>query len=219
MPHLLFGLFDFLYEIPILTVVLVSWAITPGMIYVLGFIGESRILPFWASPRMLLPGDFFLGITLNACICGLRFYTDIENPALQSWIKWWPIFVTVGAFIVMILMRTMFDGPNYDYRSVISPTKIWHDVMCYFVLGTLLFTTGITFLFFGEWSWFGTTLKLTAIFFVALWIICGFIDKQRDLSPEVIHPSTWQPIWQTGALVKYYGKHGFRVVRQFWEVK
>lgn len=44
----------------------ICMAITPGMMFVLGLVGESRLLPWTANKQFLsfIPGDVFLGFAV-----------------------------------------------------------------------------------------------------------------------------------------------------------
>gem|GEM_PF-4671657 len=184
-------------------VFLVIMASFPGTMYLIGLLLENRRLEQanagWSY--MFCPGVFALGlIPAGLAILIQELDLTIEVP-----------FVTIGlatGWLVFLFMR--YDDKNGDTQRLSSkrqrnaPTKIFFDVMGYFVVIFLLTTAGSTVLWtvIAEGvrpSWdLGWILTLTSI---AVFAICTKADDLTPASDKEIQDR--QPAdWDLSPLVK-----------------
>ncbi|MBO4812951.1 hypothetical protein J5491_02260 [Candidatus Saccharibacteria bacterium] len=200
--YVISGLVDFIREAPgnIALLILISWLIWPGMMFLVGWVGESRLIPVGEHQSMaFLPGDLSLGVM---AIELLRLHErTYDNP------NWWGydpafwMFVTMAVAMVVLAFVIEADQKNYPPRASLSPTKITHDVVGYWLIPTLLFglglpqlVDGIRFGIGGSWPiWLEFTMALS------FYIACVVNDCLKGATEEDIairHPANWQPIWR-----------------------
>ena len=118
---------------PIVTL-FISLVISPGAMIVIARVLENRRLPLLFNAKAFLPGDIFLGLAL--------FFSCRLVPTLPEtgWWQsdWWIISVTTAMFVFTLAMMFIIDGPHYSWQARLSPTKLWHDLVCYGFWGTAL---------------------------------------------------------------------------------
>jgi len=125
----------------------VCWLWTPGMMILLAPLMESRWLPLLRNSKAFFPGDAFLGLALALAVKRL-----IPTLPSQGWWQhpWWMYGVTIVMAVFTAVMMFVVDGPRYQWAQRLSPTKLWHDLGCYFVWGTALVTVLVPCLIAGE---------------------------------------------------------------------
>ena len=176
------------------------WAFWPGLMFVVGAIFESRLVPVGPGQSLaFMPGNMTL-----MCVIWKLGKMYVETLPLMTWGKsplWWAV-VALVALVIAGLLRIM-DGGSYAPRARNSPTKWTHDVVGYF---------GITFLIIGmimpELQLIATSLALRVamrnewmliVIWVMLYILCMVIDDMHPASAlniQMRHPEDWKPIWQ-----------------------
>ncbi len=176
---------------------LAAWLITPGMVWFIGYVLESRV-PMFNRYTFLsfVPGDFFLGIVFASSVA-LSQYLPLSGW-YQSTAWQWTVFV--GAFVACLLMRQFGDKPNYTNRALWSPTKVYHDFCLYWIYGYLMFTVAVPSVFLSEWSSETMFLKIIALGAFLSWIstliydnvFCAIPPKEKA---KHAHTSTPIPIW------------------------
>lgn len=175
---LLGWLYDTLYALPPLQVLLVAWLITPGMMFIIGLVCEHRILPVNKyQSAAFIPGDLFLGLALMVESILIRFLPDTG---------WWQlvpysIVVDVIMLALFLYMRLKGDAPNYadiDGATAYSPTKWYHDFGLYFIYGTILVKPLIPVLFWASGT--GTlALKVALVLLVVAYVITDVMDAKE----------------------------------------
>ena len=180
--------------------VLFFWIFWPGLMYIVGAIGESRLVPVCKhQSNAFMPGDFSLGV-MAVALLGLHAGT-CNDPS------WWGYHLLVWALVFSIIgLVALFvresDVVNYPYRSGISPTKITHDIIGYWMIPSTLICLGIPALiheistgslptYWPNW--------LVFVLALAFYIACVIYDAKRGYTPEetlIRHPEDWQPIWK-----------------------
>lgn len=180
--------------------VLIFWLFWPGLIFIVGIVGESRLIPIGQhQSQAFLPGDLSLGIMAVALLS--LHANKLEKPNYWGYSPiWWLVVLITVSFIAYYARKN--DVANYPYRSSISPTKITHDIVGYWLIPTLLIALGIPKLFsnfvhstlFIDWtSW------VTFIGAIAFYIACVIQDYVIGYTTEDVlarHPENWQPIWK-----------------------
>ena len=170
--------------------------ITPVMMFVLGLLFESRVVAIGAGQsKAFIPGDGGLAIALAMAANGVRDGLSVFSRKLASR-SWWPWATAIVSIAIALTMRFVIDAPNYpNVRSTMSPTKIWHDSMCYGVLLWMILSTAIPVLLGGKTKW-----KVGILSGVAVWLggiifdlfVGGLFGHAN--SAEVQHPSNWVPL-------------------------
>lgn len=130
----------------LLATIIIVMAVTPGMMFVIGIIGESRWLPISPKRQFLsfFPGDIFLGMA----VAGLLVNAG-HLPDARAWYNStpWHVVVLVGALAVAGGMTygeyraSSVQGQGYAKRALLSPTKLYHNVVLYGGLGYVGFST------------------------------------------------------------------------------
>ena len=123
----------------LLATIIIVMAVTPGMMFVIGIIGESRWLPISPKRQFLsfFPGDILLGAT----VAGLLVNAS-HLPVARVWYNsvQWHIVVLIGALVVASGMtygeyRESVRGQGYARCALFSPTKLYHNFGLYGGLG------------------------------------------------------------------------------------
>lgn len=174
-------------------ILFVWWLLWPGLMFVVGLIGESRLVPIGKSQsKAFWPGDFAFGVAFVALV-GLH-----AKPS-ASWgyspLFWVPL--ALAMFFVFLFVRKG-DIANYPKRSGNSPTKLTHDIVGYFIIPTVLLGLGLPKLLsrhpFTDWqNW------LVFLGAIAFYIFCVAYDAKKGFTPECViarHPPDWRPIWR-----------------------
>ncbi len=183
-----------------IVVLIICWAITPSMMIIIGFFGESRIIPM--SPRdqflSFFPGDLILGGGVACLIAAAH--------GLPNGHRWYssPILHLVVSSISMVaayyLTKAEWKTGAYPKRAILSPTKIYHNFFLYGVYGYL---AGVTLLadvaglgwheiFVGRWLTFAVVL-------IGTWLIIvvteGMIFGTEGMARKArhAHVSNWMP--------------------------
>ena len=185
-----------LNKLIMLGILLVFW---PGLMFVVGFIGESRLVPIWEhQSKAFFPGDLTLPIMLLA-LFGLhqRTYLDPSWKGYESWIF-------IGIFLAMIPIALIFrhlDAAHYPGIAMMSPTKIVHDFIGYYLFPAVLISLGLPQLIdcIAKKDW--RSLPNWIIFGLALafYIVCTLYDIYHPATAEDViarHPMDWKPIWK-----------------------
>ena len=190
-------LINFYYFHPITkyVMVLLSWFFWPGLRFIVGFIAESRIIPIGRDQsKAFLPGDMSFGIIFVTMI-------GLYKPGEQFNTKLCCILFLPVLYFAYIMRKN--DAPAYPPRARISPTKLTHDIIGYFIIPLVLLTLGLTKLFailsrkeslmdsFAQW--------MVIVAFLLFYIICVVVDEEQPATPEQIHarhPEDWRPIWK-----------------------
>ena len=175
--------------------VLLTWIFWPGLMFIVGLIGESRLVPVGRlQSRAFLPGDLAFGVIFVALI-GL--YEPGENINAKLF-----VFLLLPILLIAWELREN-DVKSYPPRARISPTKITHDFIGYFLIPLTLCNLGLTkivrFITDKE-SFSGTyphwTIVVSGLLF---YIICVVIDSEHPATLAMInarHPADWKPIWK-----------------------
>lgn len=175
------------------------WAIFPGLMFVIARIAESRTITL--NPKVqsttFWPGELALGVMLIAL---WKQYGRIE---LESgvWKKPEYFAIIIIATIIFGYVVRRHDASFYKTRAEISPTKVFHDLVGYFVVPMIVAYYAVPLF------WEGVVKKtivlnlVDTIHFVAaivFYLVCLAIDAQRVASEDDIykrHPHDWKPSW------------------------
>lgn len=182
-----------------LVTLLVSWLIWPGLMFLVGAIFESRLIPIgrgqsWA----FIPGDFSLGVMATAL---LVMYTDTgkDIPLVGSACWWIPVIVVLGVIAVFWHRN---DVSYYPPRAGRSPTKILHNFVGYFLFPVILVGLGVPQIVEAFVSGMSLSILRCWLIFVAalaFYLVCVLHDTFSAPTAKDIyrrHPDDWRPIWK-----------------------
>lgn len=180
---------------------IVFWIIWPGLMFVVGIIGESREVPLIKrQSRAFFPGDLSIGLILVALISMYAKTGTTDIPMLTSPYWWLPLIVVV---VVAGWRWRKGDVANYPERARRSPTKISHDIIGYFIAPIILIGLGIPQICMLDTEGVFTATRLgwlVVAMSLVLYLFCVALDiiNYADLSDIYArHPDDWAPIWRT----------------------
>lgn len=172
------------------------WLIWPGLMFLVGLVGESRLVPVWKhQSKVFIPGELFFGVAVVAEV-GMH---KIEMAFSQ------PIHVFIWVIIAIEVIFQLFpalrerDVVNYPPRSIMSPTKITHDIVGYILIPIAMIGLGVPYipLIFVRDNWMNWIVFLVSM---VGYFVCVAIDCKNGFTLEdtqARHPSDWRPIWET----------------------
>lgn len=179
--------------------ILICWAITPGMMIVIAFVFESRLLPLRPSKQFLsfFPGDLCLGVMATGLISSAQ--------SMPSNRKIGPIVVNSVSFQLDIFILVVAVAYSYHFfearsglytaRAANSPTKWYHELVIYVGYGYLIAATLVAHIVAGGWGWLDA-IPLTA---GAIWLILVTTDtvRRNDNRERArhAHVEDWRPFW------------------------
>jgi hypothetical protein len=160
---------------------LCAFAVTPGSLVVIALVLERR----WLIPReqfaAVAYGDPLLAVTagLGVWLTGPRTPDGLTGPAAG-----------VTAMVIMLVFglaqwRDELRRGYYTRAQAAAPTKIWHQVVVYPVLGYWLWTAGAGGLSAGGLSAGGWMKKVLLLALVGIWAATNVYDRQH---PKLGHP-------------------------------
>lgn len=177
-------------------ILLMFWLISPGIHLLVGLILEGRLVPLGqAQFDSFFPGDILLG-TAGACFWwNIQKHMEPAEHWLQS--RGAHLFIIAVLLVVGIVqMYLEFKQGTYPQRAVLSPTKIWHNVALYVLLGYPV-AVGL----FAQFPLMQDTHFRKFFIFGLLCFLCWVTLMVKDtLKPDLdaiagAHVDNWAPIW------------------------
>jgi hypothetical protein len=184
----------------VLVTLLLCWTVTPGVMMLVAPILESRWLPLSPERQFLsfFPGDLFLGAGLT----GLLLLAQ-RLPVGERWYQatWWHLLVQATTLVVALGI-TYAESGTYPLRALLSPTKLYHNIVLYAVYGYLIVTTLVAVLAGSRWSVsFAVALAFVLAPVVLVW--APLVARDSTLRPDVgsakaasAHVADWRPVWR-----------------------
>ena len=169
--------------------------IWPGSMFLVGIIGESRILPIDShQSQTFWPGE--LALPVMAFVLYQDYARGFQFP------RWgWILFAVLTVIWLPIGIKLWKDDLSwYKPRAKYSPTKIWHNLGGFILIPPAIVPYAITVIVEAirgryEISWVGVAVFVSAVSFYA---VLASTDKVKHEGDEDIrHPADWQPIWVT----------------------
>ncbi|MBO7560584.1 hypothetical protein J6T21_00900 [Candidatus Saccharibacteria bacterium] len=181
--------------------VVIYYAFWPGLMFINGWVFESRLVPFWkGQSKAFLPGDFSLGI---AAVAFISMY--VKNPCYGRVYSIWYWFATAAICAVLASIWRHVDISNCPRDIWYTPTKLTHDICGYFICMWILVSLGVPQLIWaiGNGFNFGKCSTEWIVFAacVAFYLAWGIYDLTHPATPEEVamrHPGKGQykPIWK-----------------------
>lgn len=187
--------YDVFYDLPPVAVAAIGLILTPVTMFIIGILAEKRILPIGkGQSRAFIPGDFCLGPIMGLAVAQIPLLP--KSGFWQSW--FWPVAVVVVAIVAIVFQRLVGDAPNYkvsEGATANSPTKWYHDIVLYGILGSTMAVVAIPVLVSTANTW----LKFAMVALLFVWLIGLIYDSIRPehMRRRVMHPSNWhERTWQ-----------------------
>ncbi|NRQ31857.1 hypothetical protein HII36_08390 [Nonomuraea sp. NN258] len=173
-----------------------AFAISPGIPAVLALVLERRLLRPRAEFVAFIYGDPLLALAtaLGVGLCGSR-PPDTVAPLLNGWPAWLIILVWLGFGLGQWYAEVR--AGKYTRAQALAPTKIWHQIVIYPVLGYVV-TAAVTA---GMASPQGVGAKALMTGCALAWVVANVYDRVhlklghppyewRRLRP---YPAPWEP--------------------------
>ena len=189
-----------------ITWLVIGWAIWPGSFFLVALIGESRVSSLWKNQsKAFFPGDLTLPV-MWIVMLRLNFGENMLIGPLTLIISL--IALIIVEFVIFYVMDRVAteDQKNYPDRSEDSPTKIYHDLIGYYIFPMSIAPHCIFYVaslvenrVWPSWSLLWVVVPL--IFYV----LCVMYDMRKGFTTEDLearHPSDWKPVWETSAAVR-----------------
>lgn len=159
----------------IVVTVLLCWALTPGLFILIGLIGESRLVPLGWNYQFtsFFPGDIFLGGMVAGLLVLAKKLPAEGHLYNETWFHVDVLVVTVAVAVVITIGE--YNDPNgYGHRAVLSPTKLYHNIVLYGGYGYVIVTTLIAVVFAAETR---GLLLLGCLVPGLIWVACLVADE------------------------------------------
>ena len=186
------------------TWLVIGWAIWPGSFFLLALIGESRMPPLWKNQsKAFFPGDLALPIMWIAMF-RLKSSKDTPVSPSASIINFVILFIIEAVILWMVTKIAVEDRKNYPRKSANSPTKIYHDLVGYYVFPLSVAPLCVSYAsnLIENHAWPSRSL-LWVVVPLIFYISCVMYDMHKGFTVEIIearHPSNWKPIWKSRTL-------------------
>lgn len=182
---------------PFWVTVLICWAITPGMMIVIGIVGESRLIPLTPDKQFLgfFPGDLFLGVGVAAAL-----QAAARLPAEAAWWnqRWLHLVAVLLATIFAAgMIVTEVTSGKHPIRETLSPVGLYHGVALYGGYGYVIGVVAIATIAGSDWS--DTAVQgWTAVAVTSAVAFIGFVlaDGLREFDSSQTYTEDWKPIWR-----------------------
>lgn len=182
---------------------LICLAITPIGHQLVGIIGESRWVPISPFKQFLsyFPGDVFLGMSVAALLVLAHKLPDEQHFYNARWFHL--VVLTVTVVVALYVTKLEYNDPNgYGHRAVLSPTKLYHNILLYgaygYVIVVTLIATVVALSSGWNWGWFGLVVLglLPGLVWASLLVIENRVSDQIKLDRvRYAHVNDWEPIW------------------------
>lgn len=110
-------------------------------------------------------------------------------PERGFWNQWWWPWLTLLIAVIHVDLEILYlDGPKYTRAQMLTPTKLWHNVMVYGVELWLVLTVGIPTLTSG-WEMMSNAAGVYAFMFMhlpqAILLVSFFLMLMLDAEAEI----------------------------------
>lgn len=170
---------------------------TVGMMVLIGFVFESRLIPLTPSRQYLgfFPGDIFLSMGISA---GIQTCTYLPEGNFWYNSRVFHICALVGTLAFALFMGKSEIRPGaHTLREMLSPVGLYHTGILYGLLGYVILTTAIAAIVGSDWSsadvrWWA----FIAIIFLLAYLACIVSDGRRKFDPSTTYVEDPAPIWR-----------------------
>ena len=169
--------------------------IWPGSMFLVGIIGESRIVPIDShQSQAFWPGDFAFPV-----MAFVLYQDHVRGFEFPLW-GWLLLIILTLAWLPIGIMLWKADNTWYKPRARYSPTKIWHNFGGFIAVPVAIVPYAITVVAEAirgnyEISWLGLTIFILAWVYYA--VLVGTDKLKHEGDEDIRHPADWQPIWVT----------------------
>lgn len=195
------------YDAPFYVVLSVALILTPLLsIFIIAPVFEGRRLPL--DPKN---GQFYTFVYGDIALAAAATILVVVNQAYDfvPLANWWMGLAGVVTVVVALIMTAgeyaaARNSDEYAYapRAVLSPTKLYHNLVLYggYVwLLVMLLTESVLIIIHNPEQWIGGSIMIAAaLFFAGLWGYTMILDEQsssdqKRLRADKAHIANWQP--------------------------
>ncbi|MFC8285974.1 hypothetical protein [Streptomyces cyaneofuscatus] len=161
----------------------VAFAVSPGIPALLALVMERRLLRGRREFVAFFYGDPLLAL---AAAAGVALCGSVPGSAVAVVVSGWVPLLAVGCWLGFGVWQwwAELDAGLYTREQAWAPTKIWHQVVVYPVLGYLV-TASVAAGFAASADVAGSTVKVFMGGCVAAWIVANVYDRRH---PKLGHP-------------------------------
>jgi hypothetical protein len=194
---------------------LIYFLIMPGLMFILGLIGESRIIPlFKHQSKAFFPGE----IALVVAVTSMSVYWDTDLVP-KAGTMWWLLFsrsatingklsfvIEVVKWIIIITIYLYLEKRDHKayrfQRSINGPAKRWHDCYGFLVIPAAMIKLGIPVIIPTEINIY-SIITWASLAFYGIMLVWDYYKPATEEDKYIRHPDDWKPIWETKRLKKY----------------
>lgn len=187
----------------------ICWAVTPLAMIVIAPVFETRFLPLNPRRQFLafFPGDLFLGAMVTGLLMTAKLLPDRQ--------AWYNAVVThllilvccaiVASALTFLEVRDAKPASatvrqaGYSKRAILSPTKLYHNIVLYVGYGYVAVSTMIADAAGGQWGWMIIALIPGLIWLGMMQVENRTLANKPDLrlsKAQGAHISDWRPFWR-----------------------
>lgn len=182
---------------------IICWIISPGLMFIIAPVLESRKLPWTPQTQFLsfFPGDLFLGLMLALLLWFAQRLPSEDHLYNSTWFHL--VLISLTFIVAVVITKGEYDDPNgYGHRAVLSPTKLYHNIVLYGAYGYVVIATLVAVL-----GWLITTGSWNQIGVLGLCLVPGLIwvsllvleqrvpEEIKQNRMQLAHVNDWKPCW------------------------
>lgn len=170
---------------------------TPAMMFIIGLIGESRILPISRKKQFasFWPGDLFLSTFVGGLLI-ISKAIPINGAWYQS--KSWHMVVLVSSLAIGVgFFHFVIEKKAYHPRALNSPTKLYHDIVLYGLYSYVAVAGGISNIASGALVGSRWLVLIPGVIWLSLVIKDSTAtSKSNSQKTTTAHVVDWRPLWR-----------------------
>ncbi|MFF4500431.1 hypothetical protein [Streptomyces sp. NPDC001401] len=158
-----------------------TFAVTPGALWVLALVLERRLMGVRSGFVAVLLGDPLLAAAVALGVA--RMHGRAPSGLAGPWFGLASLVVWLGFGLVQWCgeLRAGF----FTWEQAVAPTKIWHQLIVYPLLGYWLWTAGIGGLMAPGSGPADLSARVLIVVCVGCWVVSNGYDRSR---PKLGHP-------------------------------
>ncbi|GKQ37052.1 hypothetical protein [Streptomyces sp. A012304] len=161
-----------------------AFAISPGIPALLALVLERRVLHPRQEFVAFIYGDPLLALAAatGVALCGGRVADPVRGLVTGGW-----AWATLAGWLSFGLWqwRSEVRAGQYTFAQAVSPTKIWHQLVIYPVLGYLVTAAALSGLAAGTTA-VGYPAKALIVLCIGVWCAANLYDRKH---PKPGHPA------------------------------
>lgn len=162
------------------------------MFYFIAYVFESRLpgkdVPIWRNQsKAFIPGDTGLSILVAVGV----YYFPKSFLSTNEAILLLTASSSIGVVVFSVARKYLYTPRDYSPEAWKSPTKIWHDVVMFW-----MFTTAVIFVCVPSYIYIPFSAKVFGLSGLVLWLLGNAWDfTHHEIPNNFQHPTLYMPIW------------------------